>query len=307
MEGIDKNIKSILEKQQYRVIGRHSAVKICAWTRKSIVDKGFCYKQKFYGIECHRCLQMTPAVCWCTQKCLFCWRNTEQTIGTELKEYDEPAYIIDEAIKAQRLLLTGFGGLPEDKVNKRKYREAQNPNQAAISLSGEPTIYPKIGELIEEFDSRGFTTFLVTNGTLPERLINLKKMPTQLYLSMDAPTEKIYNKVCNPLRKNNWEKINETIKLFPKLNTRKAVRITAVKGLNMVNPEEYSKLLLTAEPDYIEVKSYMFVGGSRMRLSFENMPTFPEIQSFAEEISKHTGYKIRDYKRDSRVVLLTKK
>lgn len=307
MEMIDKNIKSVLEKQKYRLVGAHSAVKVCSWTRKSLVDQGFCYKQQFYGIDCHRCLQMTPAVSWCTQKCLFCWRNTEQTIGSELKEYDEPSYIIDEAIKAQRLLLTGFGGMSEDKVNKRKYREAQNPNQAAISLSGEPTIYPKIGELIEEFDNRGFTTFLVTNGTLPNRLANLKKMPTQLYLSMDAPTEKIYNFVCNPIGKKNWEKLNETIKLFPSLDTRKVVRITAVKGLNMLNPEGYAKLLSIAEPDYLEIKSYMFVGGSRMRLSFENMPTFPEIQSFAEEISKHCGYKMKDYKRDSRVVLLTKK
>ena len=304
---VDSNIKAVLEKQGYRLVGSHSAVKVCAWTRKSLVDKGVCYKQQFYGIECHRCLQMTPAVSWCTQKCLFCWRNTEQTIGTKLDNVDKPADIIDGAIAAQKKLLTGFGGLSADKVNKQKYLEAQKPNQAAISLSGEPTIYPYIGELIEEFDNRGFTTFLVTNGTLPERLTNLKKLPTQLYLSIDAPNEKTYDRVCNPLSRGNWEKLNETINLFPSLNTRKVVRITAVKDLNMADPEGYAKLLTTAEPDYIEIKSYMFIGSSRKRLTFENMPSFPEIQSFSEKIAQLTGYKIKDYKRDSRVVLLSKK
>jgi len=138
---INSDLRGVLEKQKYRLIGRHSAIKLCAWTKKSIRDQGVCYKQQFYGIECHRCLQMTPAVSWCTHRCVFCWRNVEQTIGTELPVFDEPGYIIDEAIKLQRKLMEGYAGVP-DKVNQKKYREAQDPNQAAISLSGEPTIYP---------------------------------------------------------------------------------------------------------------------------------------------------------------------
>jgi len=303
---IDSDVKAVLERQHYRIVGRHSAVKICAWTRKAISGKGFCYKQQFYGISSHRCLQMTPAVSWCTQKCMFCWRNVEKTLGTCLEECDEPAYIIDAAIEAQRLLLTGFAGQGE-KLDKNKYAEAQNPNQAAISLAGEPTIYPKIGELVTEFKRRGFTTFLVTNGTLPERLASLETLPTQLYLSIAAPDEKTYRKVCNPSGPDNWRKINETIALFPSLDTKKAVRITAVKGFNMFSAEEYAKLIERASPDYVEVKSYMFVGGSRMRLALDNMPSFPEIQSFAQTLSQLLGYEIKDHKRDSRVILLSKR
>jgi len=77
---LTNDIKKVLEKQHYKLAGRHSAVKLCTWTKKSIRDKGSCYKQQFYGIESHRCLQMTPAVSWCTQKCLFCWSNIEQTL-----------------------------------------------------------------------------------------------------------------------------------------------------------------------------------------------------------------------------------
>lgn len=301
---IPTEFKKILEKQHYKIVGRHSAVKLCHWTKRSILDEGFCYKQKFYGIESHRCLQMTPAVAWCTQKCIFCWRNIEQTLGTKLDEFDEPEDIINGAIEAQRKLLSGYGGIPE-RINKTKFKEAQDPNQVAISLSGEPTIYSKIGELIGEFNKRKFTTFLVTNGTLPERLEKLENLPTQLYLSLDAPNEKIYNRICNPILSENWKKINETIVIFPSLETRKVIRITAIKGLNMLSEEGYARLVQRAEPDFVEVKAYMFIGGSRKRLSLENMPSFAEVREFSENLSSYLGYSIKDFKEDSRVILLS--
>lgn len=295
----------VLEKQHYKVVGNHSAVKLCLWTKKSIRDEGFCYKQKFYGIESHRCLQMTPAVSWCTHCCVFCWRNVEQTIGAELEKFDEPSDIIDGAIEAQRQLLSGFGGIP-DRIDKRKLKEAKNPNQAAISLSGEPTIYPKIDQLIGEFKKRNFTTFLVTNGTFPERLANMENLPTQLYLSLVAPDEEIYRNVCNPIIPDAWERIKKTIDILPSINTKNVIRITSVKGLNMSNPEKYAKLIEKAEPDFVEVKAYMFLGSSRKRLTIDNMPSFEEIMKFSGELSRESGYKIKDFKEDSRVVLLSR-
>ncbi len=295
----------VLEKQHYKVVGNHSAAKLCLWTKKSIRGEGFCYKQKFYGIESHRCLQMTPAVSFCTHRCVFCWRNVEQTIGTELEKFDDPSNIIDGAIEAQRQLLSGFGGIP-DRIDKRKLKESQNPNQASISLSGEPTIYPEIDQLIGEFKKRNFTTFLVTNGTFPERLANMENLPTQLYLSLVAPDEEIYKKVCNPIIPDAWERIKKTIDIFPSINTKKVIRITSVKGLNMTNPEKYAKLIEKANTDFLEVKAYMFLGSSRKRLTVDNMPSFEEIMKFSGELSREIGYKIKDFKEDSRVTLLSK-
>ncbi|MDD5111641.1 MAG: 4-demethylwyosine synthase TYW1, partial [Candidatus Altiarchaeota archaeon] len=74
-----EDIRPLLEKQRYKTAGSHSAVKLCHWAKKSILNEGYCYKQQFYGIQSHRCLQMTPAVAWCTHKCVFCWRMTEYT------------------------------------------------------------------------------------------------------------------------------------------------------------------------------------------------------------------------------------
>ena len=62
---MQKELKLLLEKQQYAFIGEHSAIKICEWTKRSLKDQGVCYKEKFYGINSHRCCQMTPAVNFC--------------------------------------------------------------------------------------------------------------------------------------------------------------------------------------------------------------------------------------------------
>ena len=197
---IPSKIKKILKKQHYEIVGKHSAVQICRWTKNSLRDEGVCYKEKFYGIKSHLCCQMTPAVMWCQNKCIHCWRAIEHTLGDKLpKNIDEPKKIIDECIKAQRKLLVGFKidshsrKKQLSKANMEKFKEAQEPMQFAISLSGEPTIYEKIGELIEELRKRGKTSFLVTNGLHPEKLRELKEknqLPTQLYISVNTSNKK---------------------------------------------------------------------------------------------------------------------
>jgi len=155
--------------QGYRFVGNHSAVKICRWTKKSLINEGVCYKEKFYGIECHRCCQMTP---WlgCDNKCVHCWRAIELDFNKIIKkdEIKNPKDIIDGCIKAQKKLIIGFKG--NKKVNMGKFQEAQEPMQFAISLSGEPTIYENIGGLIAELRKRGKTSFLVTNGLYTEKI-----------------------------------------------------------------------------------------------------------------------------------------
>jgi len=106
---IPDKIKKILKKQHYSLVGKHSAVQVCRWTKKSLLDEGVCYKEQFYGIKSHLCCQMSPAVMWCPNRCQHCWRAVELTIDSELKgKVDSPKEIIDGCIKAQRELLIGF-------------------------------------------------------------------------------------------------------------------------------------------------------------------------------------------------------
>ena len=303
---LPKKVQELLKKQHYVIVGNHSAIQICKWTKESIRDRDVCYKQQFYGIESHRCCQMSPAVVWCHHRCIFCWRAIEYTLGNKIEgKIDEPSEIIDKCIEAQRKQLIGFQG--NKKVNWKKLQEAFRPKHFAISLAGEPTIYPKISELISELKKRKITSFLVTNGMLPEVLAKIEP-PTQLYVSVDAPNEKIYKMVDRPVS-GCWENLIKTLKLLPKLKekTRTALRLTLIKNINMCQAKEYANLIKMAKPKFVEVKAYMAIGFSRKRLGLSFMPTHSEIKNFAKEISKYCNYKIIDEKENSRVVLMMRK
>jgi tRNA wybutosine-synthesizing protein 1 len=301
---IPQEAKQRFFKAGYRIVGNHSAVEVCHWTKESLRKGRVCFKEKWYGIKSHRCLEMTPSLIWCTQKCKFCWRPLEFTVLGEPRP-DDPKEIVEGCIEARKLLLTGFKGY--SKVDKKKWEEAIKPTNAAISLAGEPTLYPKISELIEEFHKRNMTTFLVTNGTMPNRLASLEEEPTQLYISLCAPDEKTYLEVNNPLIPDGWKRLNESLELMKSFDCKKVIRLTLVKGLNLKEPEKYAKLILKAEPDFIEPKAFMWVGESQKRLPKEAMPSMEDIRKFAEELSLHTGYGIKDEDLASRVILLTKK
>ncbi len=297
-----------MEKAGYRFVGKHkhSAVKICSWCKSSLNEKGHCYKQKFYGIESSQCIQMSPTALVCSENCLFCWRPLRYTMPSSDQEWDEPAEIMDGCIEAQRDLLQGFGGNPN--TESRKFYYAMRPKHVAISLSGEPTLYPKIGELVEEILKRKMTAFLVSNGTLPERLQGLldnDQQPTQLYITLAAPDKETLRKTALPMFDDSWERLMQSLSLLEQFK-RTVIRLTLVKGLNLVNPEGYAQIVDKASPSYLEVKSFMSVGGARDRLAYELMPTDSEILEFAEKIEKSSSYRIIDHKEDSRVVLLTR-
>jgi len=314
---IPEEVKKVLKKQHYEIVGKHSAVQTCRWTKKSIRDEGVCYKEKFYGIESHRCCQMTPAVMWCPNKCLHCWRAIELTLGDKLESSDSPSEIIDGCIKAQRKLLQGFKILPTttkkmSKANMKKWEEAQEPMQFAISLSGEPTIYNKIGELIEELKKRGKTSFLVTNGLYPEKikeLIDKKQLPTQLYVSVNAPNKKLYDEFHRSSKKDAWEKLNETLELFSGLKgTRTVFRMNLVRDLNMSDEhvKEYAELIKKSKPLFVEIKGFMSVGYARERLGYEKMPDDKEMLEFCKKLAKETGLKLLDSHERSRAFVLGK-
>ncbi|MFO7710762.1 MAG: radical SAM protein, partial [Candidatus Woesearchaeota archaeon] len=207
---VNTEMKELLEKQQYGFAGEHSAVKICTWAKKSMLDEGYCYKQQFYGIRSHLCCQMTPTIGYCHNRCIFCWRSLEDTIGIDMKEnQDDPKEIVKNSIKQQQKLISGFGG--NNKVNPEKLQEAQEPMHFAISLSGEPTLYPKLNELIDEIHARGKTTFVVSNGLEPERIRSLHP-PTQLYLSIDAPNRELYERIDNSVLTDAWERFQQSLK-----------------------------------------------------------------------------------------------
>lgn len=252
-------------------------------------------------------MQLSPTL-QCTQECLFCWRTMPgddqfpKSLDPEIP--DEPSTILDNAVIEQRKILDGYNPVCHPKVNPQMYQEARNPRNVAISLVGEPTLYERLSELIRECHRRDWTSYLVSNGTNPHVLQEMEE-PTQLYISFVAPEQSIHQKLCRPIISKAWERLQESLSLLSTFSCPTVIRMTLVSPHNMQGIPEYAKLLEQANPDFIECKAYMHVGGSMHRLSRENMPSMKAIRDFALSLAEKTGYTISQEDVVSRVVLLS--
>lgn len=295
-------------KAGYRIIGTHSAVEVCRWTKSALKGEKNCYKG-WFGVFSHRCIQMTPTLDYCNFDCVFCWRIHSKQRFLAPPKWDDPKRIVDSMIEAQRELLSGFGGNPE--VTKERFEEANEPKHVAISLDGEPTLYPYLAELLREIKRRRMTSFLVTNGSLPEKLIELiesNSIPSTIYVSLYSTNPEDYLKITNSFVLKPLESVLQSLELmssFESRGCRTVLRITTVKQLNMKDISGYTKIIRNTKPMFVELKGYTWIGESRNRLKSDNMPTAEELLNFAEKF-KMEDYKIKAFDRVSRVVLLSR-
>ncbi|MDE1761957.1 MAG: 4-demethylwyosine synthase TYW1 [Candidatus Micrarchaeota archaeon] len=308
---IPDGLKTMMQKQGYHFVGRHSAIKTCNYTEDSMrLEGATCYKHQFYGIKSWRCMQSTPAI-GCNLACSFCWRIIPEEIGINWNElnalgnWDEPDSIVEGLIAEQRRLVSGFKG--REGTDLQRWKEANDPAHVALSLTGEPMFYPLMSKLLDAFHRRRISTFLVTNGTMVSALKKLTVMPTQLYVSIQAPNEEVYNTIARAKTLNAWQNFHGFLEVFATLKTRRVFRLTLVKGVNMVDAKGYASLIAKGRPQYVEVKGFAFVGGARSEdrhLSYEQMPRKEEVIEFANRIAKESGYIVADYHEHSKVVLL---
>ncbi|OYT34088.1 MAG: 4-demethylwyosine synthase TYW1 [Candidatus Aenigmarchaeota archaeon ex4484_52] len=304
--------KKKLIKAQYGLFS-HSAVQICSWTKKSLVKNLVCYKEKFYGIDCHKCMQFTPLSLWCTNNCIFCWRPASYLNNFDkTSRIEYPKQIIENLIIERKKLLIGFKG--NDKINKSKLEDAFIPNHFAVSLSGEPCLYPKLCGIIDYLKNKkkARTIFLVTNGQVPQKIEELNKnncLPTQLYISVSAPTEEKYLEISRSRQKNSWNLFNKSLNIIRKLKCRTILRMTMI---NKINTDEkyfpdYANLIKKANPDFVEVKSYINIGESQKQLEKANQCSFEQIQEISKKLCNYISFDYANDAENSKICLLKNK
>jgi tRNA wybutosine-synthesizing protein 1 len=213
-----------------------------------------------------------------------------------------PETILAGIQRYQKKALAGYNAVLDNTVTEERWQEALDPKHVAISLSGEPTLYSQLPELVDLFNSKGYTTFVVSNGTNPDMLKRCN--PFQMYVSLDAPEIETYERVCRPMG-DYWERVQESLRLLG--SRRSAVRITLVKGLNDITPERYAAILQESGARFVEIKGYMYLGYSRNRLVRENMPDHAYVRAFAEKVAAACDYRYKDENELSRVVVLERK
>ncbi len=304
-------ITAQLKKAKYGVAD-HSTVGLCHWTKKSFKHEGNCYKHKFYGISTHRCMEFSPAGMYCENRCVYCWRPMEfyDTVKMKPQEVAEPEQILTKLMGERKKLINGFYG--DSRNDKQRLDESLLPAHYAISLSGEPTMYPKLPELIKYLKTFEATKsiFLVTNGQEPDMIQRLQDedaLPTQLYLSTNAADRESFMRINKPRYDDSWERWNRTLGMLKDLKTRTVLRITLIRNYNDQKESipAFAEMFRKASPHFIEIKSYMHIGRSTNRLERQNMLEMEEIQKFSEDIAKQSKiFSIMDESVISRISIL---
>lgn len=81
-------------------------------------------------------------------------------------------------------------------VKPEKLEEGLSPRHCALSLVGEPIMYPEINALVDELHHRHISTFLVTNAQFPEKIKALRPI-TQVIFSIDCTKFHIFVFECS--------------------------------------------------------------------------------------------------------------
>ncbi|EDN05367.1 flavodoxin and radical SAM domain-containing protein [Histoplasma capsulatum] len=301
-----------LTKQGYTIVGSHSGVKICRWTKSALRGRGSCYKNSFYGIKSHLCMETTPSLS-CSNKCVFCWRHGTNPVGTTWRWKVDPPDLIFDGVKAGHYkkikMLRGVPG-----VRAERFAEAMRIRHCALSLVGEPIFYPHINEFLALLHNEHISSFLVCNAQHPDELAALHRV-TQLYVSIDASNRDSLRKIDRPLHRDFWERFQRCLDILREKRylQRTVYRLTLVKGFN-VDEEAvgYADLVEKGLPCFVEVKGVTFCGTSTSAsagITMQNVPFYEEVVAFvvalnAELTRRGLGYGIAAEHKHSCCVLL---
>ena len=278
-------------------------VGICYWTKKSLTNGDTCYKNKFYGIPTSQCLEFTPNPNICNLNCKFCWRNPQYNNQYDY-DYIELENYIRMFINLRKHKLGGYYG--NNNVEREKLNYALYPRLWTISYSGEPTIFNNLDKLIQDIRKFRIKVFLVSNGTLPERILTLKNLPDQLYISVSAYDYNSFSRITNMHNSSLWANINYSLDMLSNLNCRTVLKIIVIKEFNITYYKELANLVTKSKASYVEIKSFENIGRSIRFLDERNVPDYYDILNFTEKIAERTGYLMVDSDQRSKAFLLAK-
>ncbi|KAI1133632.1 wyosine base formation [Nemania abortiva] len=287
-----------LTKQGYSIVGSHSGVKICRWTKSALRGRGSCYKYSFYGIASHQCMETTPSLS-CSNKCVFCWRHGTNPVGTTWRWVVDPPELIFAGVKAghyQKIKM--MRGVPG--VRAERFAEAMRIRHCALSLVGEPIFYPHINEFLGMLHAERISSFLVCNAQHPDQLEALKAV-TQLYVSIDASNRESLRKIDRPLHRDFWERFQRCLDILraKRFKHRTVFRLTLVKGFNVDDEVEgYADLVERGLPCFVEIKGVTYCGTSTSAgagLTMANVPFYAEVTEFVTALANKLKERGLDY------------
>lgn len=287
-----------LTKQGYTIVGTHSGVKICRWTKSALRGRGSCYKNSFYGIASHLCMETTPSLS-CSNKCVFCWRHGTNPVSTTWRwQVDDPETIFEGAKAGHYKKIKMMRGVPG--VRAQRFEEAMRIRHCALSLVGEPIFYPRINEFLSLLHNEHISSFLVCNAQHPAQLATLNRV-TQLYVSIDASNKDSLRKIDRPLHRDFWERFQSCLAILreKRFVQRTVFRLTLVKGFNVEDEVSgYADLVASGLPCFVEVKGVTYCGTTSAAgagLTMANVPFYSEVVDFVKALDAELEKRGLDY------------
>ena len=118
---------------------------------------------------------------------------------------DDAETIVEKAVSEHRGMIKQMKGVPG--VMPERFEEGMDPRHCALSLVGEPIMYPEIDKFVGLLHAKRISTFLVTNAQFPDAIKNLPAI-TQLYVSVDAATPETLKAIDRPLFGDYWVSVD---------------------------------------------------------------------------------------------------
>ncbi|GJP48014.1 hypothetical protein CLOM_g7255 [Closterium sp. NIES-68] len=232
-------------------------------------------------------MEATPSLA-CANKCVFCWRHHTNPVGKSWRwKVDEPEDIVEGALAGHVQMIRQMKGVPG--VKPERLAEAMSPRHCALSLVGEPIMYPHINRLLALLHSRRISSFLVTNAQFPDKITDLHPV-TQLYVSVDAGTKESLKAIDRPLFGDFWERFTASLSALHSKQQRTVYRLTLVKGWNTDELLAYAQLLKLGQPDFIEIKGVTYCGSTgASSLTMQNVPYHEDVRQFAAALARAAG------------------
>lgn len=218
----EKGNFELLHTQEIQYLKRNSVEK---WAKYLIHREKFNFLENNQGVSEFPIYLIVEPVSACNLRCPFChqidekFTNNKQMMGN--MDFELFKQIIDEA-------------------------STSGTNAITLTCRGEPTLHPKIGEMIEYCSGKFLELKMNTNATrLNEKLIHqiLKSGMTDLVFSVDS----YFKEEFESLRVGaNFEKVLENIKKFKQIRDEKYPNsscITRISGVNVgkQDPEKFKE------------------------------------------------------------------
>ncbi len=200
---------------------------------------------------------------------------------------DAPELIVEGALAKHAAMVKEFKGTPG--VIPARWAAAAVPRHCALSLVGEPIMYPHINALLRLLHGRRISTFLVTNAQFPDAIAALEPV-TQLYVSIDAPTREALRAVDRPLFADFWERFLGCLDALRAKRQRTVYRLTLIAGpegnMGRGAAAAYAALIARGAPELIEVKGVTWSGVSDgSNLTMASVPWHADVKAFCEELA----------------------